>query len=58
MDFQLALNYESSIVSNLISRIKKHAAVNNATNDFNWCNKVLSGEWKRNYLIMEAAGAL
>lgn len=58
MDFQLALNYESSIVSNLISRIKEHAAVNNATNDFNWCNKVLSGEWKRNYLIMEAAGAL
>ena len=58
MDIQLAMNYENSIVSNLVNRIKEYAIENNSTNDVIWCNKVLSGEWKAEQLEMEAAGGL
>ena len=58
MEFQLALNYENPMISNQIVRIKSYAILNDATNSVNWATKVLSGEWKRNYLQMEAAGAL
>lgn len=58
MDIQLAMNYENSIVSNLVNRIKEYAVENNSTNDVIWCNKVLSGEWKAEQLEMESAGGL
>ena len=54
MEFQLALNYESVIASNQILRIKSCATLNGATNTINWANKVLSGEWKRDYLDEES----
>ena len=51
---KLALNYENAIVSNLFLRFKAQAVKNADTNNINWCDEVLSGEWKRSYLDEEA----
>ena len=51
---RLALNYENAIVSNLFLRFKAQAVKNADTNNVNWCDEVLSGEWKRSYLDEEA----
>ena len=53
-DCKLALNYENAIVSNLFLRFKAQAVKNADTNNVNWCDEVLSGEWKRSYLDEEA----
>ena len=53
-DCKLALNYENAIVSNLFLRFKAQAVKNADTNNVNWCNEVLSGEWKRDYLDEES----
>ncbi len=55
---RLALNYENATVSNFFQRLKQQAINNGETNSVNWCNDVLSGEWKKDHLEMEAAGAL
>ncbi len=55
---RLALNYENATVSNFFQRLKQQAINNGETNSVNWCNDVLSGEWKKDHLGMEAAGAL
>ena len=55
---KLALNYESSIVSNIVLRFKAQSLKIADTNNIQWCDEVLSGEWKKDYLQMEAAGAL
>ena len=53
-DCKLALNYENAIVSNLFLRFKAQAVKNADTNNVNWCDEVLSGEWKRYYLDEES----
>ena len=58
MDCQLSLNFENSVSSNLVLRYKSLAIANSDTNAVRYCDEVLSGEWKRDHLIMEAAGAL
>ena len=55
---RLALNYENATVSNFFQRLRQQAINNGETNSINWCNDVLSGEWKKDHLQMEAAGAL
>ena len=55
---KLALTYEDVVVSNIFVRIRQQAINNVDTNSVNFCNRVLSGEWKREHLQMEAAGAL
>ena len=55
---RLALNYENATVSNFFQRLKQQAINNGETNSVNWCNDVLSGEWKKDHLEVEAAGAL
>ena len=55
---RLALNYENATVSNFFQRLRQQAINNGETNSVNWCNDVLSGEWKKDHLQMEAAGAL
>jgi hypothetical protein len=55
---KLALTYEDEVVSNIFVRIRQQANNNVDTNSVNFCNRVLSGEWKREHLQMEAAGAL
>ena len=58
MEHQLALNYESSGISNIVQKIKAESVLQGNTNYVNWCNKILSGEWKRWYLDMKMSGAL
>lgn len=58
MESQLPLNYESPIVSNIIIRMRSYAIKRGDTESINFYNTVLSGEWKRQYLLMKAAGAL
>ena len=55
---RLALNFENATVSNFFQRLRQQAIYNGETNSVNWCNDVLSGEWKKDHLEMEAAGAL
>jgi hypothetical protein len=55
---KLALTYEDVVVSNIFVRIRQQAINNVDTNSVNFCNRVLSGEWKSEHLQMEAAGAL
>ncbi len=55
---RLALNCENATVSNFFQRLRQQAINNGETNSVNWCNDVLSGEWKKDHLQMEAAGAL
>ena len=55
---RLTLNYEHATVSNFFQRLRQQAINNGETNSVNWCNDVLSGEWKKDHLQMEAAGAL
>ena len=55
---RLALNYENATVSNFFQRLRQQAINKGETNSVNWCNDVLSGEWKKDHLQMEAAGAL
>ena len=58
MEHQLALNYENTIVSNIVQRIKSESILQSNTNYVNWCSEILSGEWKRWYLDMKMSGAL
>ena len=58
MEHQLALNYESLGISNIVQKIKAESVLQGNTNYVNWCNKILSGEWKRWYLDMKISGAL
>ena len=58
MVHQLALNYESPGISNIVQKIKAESVLQGNTNYVNWCNKILSGEWKRWYLDMKMSGAL
>lgn len=57
MEAKLPLNYENPIVNNLYKRVRAIAIEDCYTNMINFCNRTLSGEWKRGYLMMEAAGA-
>ena len=51
---KLALNYASMIVSNIVLRFKAQSLKNADTNNIQWCDEVLSGEWKRDYLDEES----
>ena len=55
---RLALNYETGSVSNFFQRLRDQAIKHGETNSVSWCNDVLSGEWAKDHLQMEAAGAL
>ena len=54
----MGLNYDNPVVSNIITRIRQVEVSLNQTNGVNACDAFLSGEWKREYLEMKAAGAL
>jgi hypothetical protein len=54
----IAVNYENGIISNLVVRFRNQSLKVSDTNNVNWCDKVLSGEWKRDYLDMKTSGAL
>ena len=54
---RLALNYETGSVSNFFQRLRDQAIKHGETNSVSWCNDVLSGEWAKDHLQMEAAGA-
>lgn len=55
---KLALRYEDATVSNFFVRLRQQAINYGETNSVNWCNDVLSGEWAKDHLQMEAAGTL
>ena len=55
---KLALRYEDATVSNFFVRLRQQAINYGETNSVNWCNDVLSGEWAKDHLQMDAAGAL
>ena len=57
-DPSIGLNYDNPVVSNIITRIRQVEVSLNQTNGVNACDAFLSGEWKREYLEMKAAGAL
>jgi hypothetical protein len=54
----IAVNYENGIISNLVVRFRNQSLKVSDTNNVKWCDKVLSGEWKRDYLDMKTSGAL
>ena len=54
----LGLNCDLPVVSNIVLKIRQIAVMENNTNAVNGCDSFLSGEWKRQYLEMKAAGAL
>ena len=55
---KLALRYEDATVSNFFVRLRQQAINYGETNSVNWCDDVLSGEWAKDHLQMEVAGAL
>ena len=57
-DPSIGLNYDNPVVSNIVLKIRQIAVVENNTNEVDTCDVFLSGEWKREYLEMKAAGAL
>lgn len=52
----MILNYDAPDISNAVEILKVKASQRGDTNEVDWCDRVLSGNEKREYLELKAAG--